>query len=148
MWRLAWMAAISASLALALAGCDLMGHRVSVPPGSQVGHIVVGGDTLTLDPSSVPSGDIYFVIEGSPSSLGLVTGSGGGWPPPPLTDADVARLTNGDRQRFTFSYGIVGEDNILKLSGLLPGKYALILDPDDSQTGIAAGAIAILTVLP
>ena len=143
------MVTLAVSLLLLVAGCELLfGHRVTIPPSAQVGRIVISGETLTMDPTTVPAGDVYFEIEGSPHDLGWVTGSSEGWPPPALSNDDIARLARGGRQGFTFHYGMVGEDNILKFSGLLPGKYAFILNVDDAGPGDAPDAIAILTVLP
>jgi hypothetical protein len=149
MWRLRWMATLSLSLWLTLTGCALLDpHRVFIPTGAQVGRIVISGDTLTIEPSTVPAGDVYFAVEGLADGLGFVTGGGVGSATEPLTDADIARLARGDRQGFAYIYGMVGEDDIVHFPGLTPGKYAFILYQDGAGPGEGPRAIAILTVLP
>ena len=149
MWRLCWMATSSLSLLLTLTGCALLDpHRVIIPTGALVGHIVITGDELTIEPSTVPAGDVYFAVDGPVDGLGFVTGGGVGSEIEPLTDADVARLARGDRQGFAYVYGMVGEDDIVYFLGLTAGKYAFILDPDGAGPGEVPRAMAVLTVLP
>jgi hypothetical protein len=148
-WRLGWTVALVVSLLLTLTGCALLySHRVIIPTGAHVGHIVISGDTLTIDPSTVPAGDVYFAVDGPADGLGFVTGGADGPATPPLTDDDVTRLARGDRQGFSYVYGMVGEDDIVYFLGLSPGKYAFILDPDGGDPGEVPRAMAILTVLP
>lgn len=148
-WRLSRVVALSAALLLTLTGCALLDpHRVIIPTGAQVGRIVISGDTLTIEPSTVPAGDVYFAVEGPPDGLGFVTGGGVGTVHEPLTDADMARLARGDWQGLTYIYGMVGEDDIVSFHGLSPGKYAFILGPDGAGRGEVPRAIAVLTVVP
>ena len=120
----------------------------------------------------MPSGDIFFSLVGLRDDLTFVTGvrcgagdraaatmphplpadwcgTAGiddGWPPAPLTDQQIARLERGDREGLAIGLG--DDDGIVRLSGLLPGRYAFILDPDHAQPGTPFRDMAILTVLP
>jgi len=78
-----------------LAGCG--SDRITVPPGAQVVHVVVNGDSVRLDPATVRAGDVYFVIDNPGTGVTLVERqSTPDESPGPLNDAELDRVAHGD----------------------------------------------------
>ena len=92
-----WFRAVVLPLLVAgtLSGCGP--DRISVPPGAQVVHVVVNGDSLRLEPSTVRAGDVYLVIDNPGTRVTLVERqSTPDESPGPLSDAELDRVAHGD----------------------------------------------------
>ena len=150
LWRSVWLVILPVSVLLMAGGCGLLGNRVQVPPGVKVGHLAFADGTLTIDPSTVQAGDAYFAIDEGARAVGpeFITGFSDDTSLPPLTDEDIARLARGDGQGFSRISGMYGDDNIIWLSGLLPGKYAFVIDRSTQARPNAPPVMAVLTVVP
>lgn len=135
-----------------LAGC---GHDpITVPRGAQEVHVVVNGDMVDLQPSTVRAGDVYLVIDNPGTSVTLVERKATpDESPGPLSDAELDRVAHGD----TFHTAISGFENgrfgnVGKLV-VAPGSYVFVTgDPtvlaEKSGGVIPPGSLGVLRVLP
>jgi len=121
---------------------------------------MVTKSTVTINPTSVRSGDVFVVLDGPVLNVGFAQRK---WTaeetPGPLSDDDIDRLANGDLQGFELGGMSVGCDEAQRAEDrgkqgycgnvrrqvLSVGKYAFyIQDPD----GVTIRAITVLEVLP
>ena len=140
---------MAAILLLLLANSVLLGCRATIPPGAEVTRLVIGEDSMTLEPSTVSAGDVYFEVEGPSEGLVFVTGMADGPQVPPFSDAAIARLVRDpDDTEGTASVDATVLDGIVTFKGvsaLSPGKYAFTLEVGP---GADAPLVAVLTVVP
>jgi hypothetical protein len=150
-------AGITATMVLALltGACDV--HEPIVIPANaeSVVHVTATEDSVTIEPSTVSTGDVYFVLEGPNTAVSFVARKEA--PDAPIEGMDAAqveRLTEGDYQ-FTAMDGFAvtcapdewteerhwagcGENHVLPLR---PGLYALL------ASGEAPGVAPVMAVL-
>jgi hypothetical protein len=148
---------------MSVAACE---PGAAVPEGAQVVHVSVTDTGVTLEPASVRAGDVYLALDEPPGgSIAFVARQDtANATPGPLTEADLARLRNGD----TIHTAIVGLDaggcspaqdaqargrmgpcgNVLQLV-VTPGRYAVVggAPERDPVTG-RVSPMAVLTVTP
>ena len=145
------------SLVGVLLGCEGL---TPIPSGAQQVHITDTETELRVQPSTVPAGDVYLVLDGPRQSVVFVTRKRTAEETPgPMSDDDLQRLALGDTEGTSiegFSVGCSAEQrdegrglvghcgNVYKLA-LAPGKYAFLLDAPE---GVIAppGSMAILEV--
>lgn len=150
--------AIAAAVSVALLGCDVH-EPIEIPAGAQVVHVTATDETVTLAPSTVSAGDVYFVLEGPNPAISFVARKDA--PDAPIEGMDetqMDRFAQGDYQ-FTAMDGFsvtcgpeewteerhwagCGENHVLTLE---PGLYALAAS--DEAPGVAP-VMAVLEVTP
>jgi hypothetical protein len=153
---------LSGLLAIALIGCEP--PLVPVPSGAQLVHVVVSDTEIRLSPATVRAGDVYLVLDTSPSSVFFVSRKRTAADSPgPMGADDLARLARGDTEATSmegFGNGCAQgrPENHLKIGRcgdtfklvLGAGKYALMTDdPSGDPSGfVPPRAMAVLEVLP
>lgn len=156
--RRAVRAAMALAGGLAVAVVALVVMLISVwgsPPriaaDAQVVHVVVTASEVRLDPTTVHAGRVYFLVEGSDDPAGhagftfVGAGYGRDASPLPLSDAAVARLSQGDFQ----GTGLEGGWGNWATYTLREGNYVfLVAGPELDRPGIPPQSIAVLEVLP
>jgi hypothetical protein len=154
--------ATAGTLAIALIGCEP--GLVPVPPGAQLVHVVVTGTEIRLTPATVRAGEVYLVIDTTPSSVMFVSRKRtAAESPGPMSTDDLARLARGDTEAtsiegFDNQCAPARAENHLKMGHcgdtfkvvLSAGKYALLTDdPSGDPSGfVPPRAMAVLEVLP
>jgi hypothetical protein len=145
------------------AGCA--GGLAPIPSGAQQVHIVDTDTSLYLRPATVRAGDVYVVLDGPRQSVVLVEQKRTAEATPgPMSDDDLDRLSRGDTEGTSIegisvacsveqraaARGQVGYCGNVYRFRLVPGKYALLLDPADGDPPqpVPPGAMAILEVTP
>ena len=146
-----------------LVGCGP--SQAPIPPGAQELHVVVTGEELRLEPTTVRAGDVYVVLDTPGSSVGFAqrrrtaTETHG-----PLSEDDLDRLARGDTQGTSIggfddtgcsaaqraeSRGRMGPcGNVFRIV-LSEGKYAFFTgNLDGGPSGDYSGSIAVLEVVP
>jgi hypothetical protein len=137
-------------VALAVALVAVWGSPPRIPAGAQIVHIVLTASEVRLDPTTVHSGPVYFVLDGpdEPSeqaSFSFVSAGYGSQCPPcnaplPLSDDGVVRLARGDYQ----GTGTEGGWGRYAKFPLLEGKYAFLTG--GAEPSVRPQSIAVLTV--
>ncbi|MDQ2934086.1 MAG: hypothetical protein M3R49_03725 [Chloroflexota bacterium] len=129
-------------VALVVALVSVWGSPPRIPPGAQTVHIVVTASEVRLEPASVHSGPVYFVVDrpddpGEHAGFAFVSAGYGSQCPPcnaplPLSDDAVARLAQGDYQ------GTGTEEGWGRYAKfpLLEGKYASLTGPGGAEPGV------------
>lgn len=150
-------------LVTALAACGPSSS--TIPAGAHVVHVTVAGAEVRLMPSTVPAGDIYFVMDTPRSSVGIVGAQRTAEATPgPLTEKDIERLAHGDTEgTWGGGFDLIGCSDEQRVEGLgqigycgnvfrMPlgaGKYALYTgELEGWLPGDAARSMAVLEVLP
>jgi hypothetical protein len=144
-----------ASVVLAAMLVAVWGSPPRIPLDGQVVRVIVEGDEVRLEPSTVAPGDVYFTTDGVMDSAGhgeFAFVSAGYEPdcppceaPRPMSDEGIARLAQGDYQGTAIEGGWGGYAKF----PLLRGKYAFILaNPGGEGPGIPPASIAVLEVTP
>jgi hypothetical protein len=139
--RLRYMA-VALALAGTLGGCET---ATAIPAGAQQVHVDATGATVRLDPTTVRAGEVYLVVElpASGASFAILDESGA-----PFTDADLARLAQGDEQGLR----VIGIDNSccgnVHKETLSAGKYAFVLHADSIGPGVPPPPVTVLDVTP
>ena len=132
------------SLAGVLVAC---GSSTAVPSGAPQVHVTATTSEVRLDPTTVPAGDVYLVLDVPDAGVDLVQAQAGGAASPgPLTADDLARLAKGDTQGLmmeTLSVNCCGK--VVKKT-LAPGRYAVV--PGGTEDGQSPPTVAILQVGP
>lgn len=153
--------AISATLALTLliGACDVHEPIVIPADAESVVHVTATDDSVTIEPSTVSAGDVYFVLEGPNTAISFVARKDA--PDAPVEGMDAAqveRLAEGDYQ-FTAMDGFAvtcgpdewtekrhwegcGENHVLALG---PGLYALVASDEAPSV---SPVMAVLEVTP
>ena len=127
------------------------GSPPKIPIGAQAVRIVVEGDEVRLDPSTVRAGDVYFVTDagtdaGGHRDVAFVSAGYGSQCPPcatplPMSDEAVARLAEGDYQGTAVEGGWGGYARF----AWLEGKYAFVIASSEGEAqGIPPDSIAVL----
>jgi hypothetical protein len=147
-------------LAGILAACG-PGHVV-IPAGGQELHVIVSGDVVRLEPTTVRSGEVYLVLDNpetnvslvkrltAPAETGPILSEGEG-----LTDDDLARLARGDTFHMQITSGFANGEpygNVTRLV-LTAGRYAFLADSPELLAARSGGVIppdrlAVLLVAP
>jgi hypothetical protein len=84
-------------VALVLAAC--LPPPVVIPPGAPTVHVTVTDDSVALAPSTVPAGDVYFVIEGPSMGFSFVRRMDApNAEPTGMTQAQIDAIARGDFQ--------------------------------------------------
>jgi hypothetical protein len=140
-------------VAAMLTGC---GHNpITVPPGAQVVHVAVDGDSVRLVPATVRAGDVYFVVDNPGTSVILIERkSTPDESPGPLSDVELDRVAHGDTFHTSITCCIESGElgNVGKLAAA-PGAYVLVTDDPTALAEKSGGVIppqslAVLRVLP
>lgn len=137
-------------IALAVSLVAVWGSPPRIPAGAQTVHIVLSASDVRLDPTTVHSGPVYFVVDGphdlsEQANFSFVSAGYGSQCPPcnaplPLSDDDVARLARGDYQ----GTGTEGGWGRYAKFPLLEGKYAFLTG--GAEPGVRPLSIAVLEV--
>lgn len=154
--------AVAGALAMALIGCEP--GLVSVPSGAQLVHVTVTATQIRLSPATVRAGDVYLVMDTTPSSVIFVARKRtAAESPGPMSTDDLARIARGDTEAtsmegFDNQCTPASPENHLKMGHcgdtfkevLSAGEYALLTDdPSDDPRGfVPPRAMAVLEVLP
>lgn len=174
LWPFGPPIAVLAVLASVLVACS---RATPIPAGAQEVHVVITEAAVRLEPTTVPAGDVYLVLDTpSDGSFAFVERKRTAEETPgPLSDDDLARLAGGDEEgTYLESFGVGcsaaqrAEDrgqmgpcgNVWKVV-LVAGKYAILgpgsaemeTEPSVDPTADPAGfvpppSMAVLEVLP
>ena len=137
-----------------LAGC--WPSPITVPAGGQEVHVVVEGDKVHLEPTTVRSGDVYLILDNPGTNVVLVQRKTAPEETPgPLTDEELDRIAHGDSFHTSQTSGFANGEpygNVSKLV-LSPGKHAFLADAPELLAERSGGVIppesmAVLQVLP
>ncbi len=141
-------ALIAVCIGASLLGCQLLQPYGDRSPDDNVVRIGVAEDRITLDPSSVPAGEVY--LEPPPEGATLISADSteGEGEFGPVDDATLARLRLGDLQSMTVHLVQGAHGGRFQRSELAPGRYAFAILADDQQPGVPPVAVEVLTVEP
>lgn len=143
------------ALTLVVGACDAHEPIVIPADAESVVHVTATDDSVTIEPSTVSAGDVYFVLEGPNAAISFVARKDA--PDAPVEGMDAAqveRLAEGDYQ-FTAMDGFAvscapdewteerhwegcGQNHVLALA---PGLYALVASDE------APGVPPVMAVL-
>lgn len=134
MTMLRWLAGVIALVGLVgglVVGCNLSDQ--SVPPGGQQVRVVGTGTEVHLDPPTVHSGDVYFVMVGSALFFQHGAGVQGERSGPMSEDALTRLAQNGDLFHTGSEELYPGyAGNVYKFT-LAAGKYAFLPVADEER---------------
>jgi hypothetical protein len=124
-----------------LMGCEP--EPITVPPGAQVVHVIVNGDSVRLEPSTARAGDVYLVIDNPGTGVTLVERqSTPDESPGPLSNVELDRVAHGDlfhtSNTCCFENGRYG--NVGKLVAA-PGAYVFVTDDPTALAEKSGGVI-------
>ena len=152
---------------LAIVGLVGCGPSTRVPADAQQVHVSTSEADVHLEPSTARAGDVYLVLDDATESIVLVQRKPTAEATPgPLTDADLARLAQGDAQGTAMEgFETTGCDasqreadrgllrvpggcgNVFRLTLDTPGTYAILVeDPANRPPG--STPMAVLEILP
>jgi len=129
---------------------------ISVPPEGQRVEVVIDGDTITLDPTTVRAGDVYLVLVRPGTSMLLVERkSTPEETPGPLSEAELDRVRRGDTFHTAITGGFANGEPYGNVSRIVvtPGLYAFLVEEPEllaARSGgvIPPGKMAVLVVTP
>ena len=124
-----------------LIGCGP--DRLTVPPGAQVVHVVVNGDSVRLEPSTARAGDVYLVIDNPGTGVTLVERQlTADESPGPLSNAELDRVAHGDtvHTSITCCFENGEQGNVGRLA-VAPGSYVFVTDDPTALAEMSGGVI-------
>ena len=113
-----------------------------MPPGAQVVHVVVNGDSVRLEPSTARAGDIYLVIDNPGTGVTLVERqSTADESPGPLSDAEFGPRAHGDLFHTSVTCCFENGSRERRQAGRGPGRYAFVTDDPTALAEKSGGVI-------
>lgn len=158
--RRTWMPILLVGL-LALAAVACGRGQATIPPGATTVSVTLAGDEVRLEPSTVPAGDVYLVLDTPGMSVSFAMGQDSAEATPgPLTDEALERLAGGSSEGTAMTSfgdhgcspeqraedrGRLGPCGTVFLQPLVPGRYAFFAG--DPEPG-GPVKLAVLVVQP